>query len=288
MKKILRELTKPENSSYIVKEEIAAQFAAPFHFHQGYEFTYIVKGHGKFYGGESLLNFTEGDLYLFGIGFPHYFINDKSFIKSGELAHSIVVQFGDDFLSGNFYLQPEFLTVKALLKTAHLGIKIKKPSASLKKLMLDAPKNRGLKGLINLLGILDAVATLKEHETITISAGTFENSLITKRKADKLDDIYKYVLENFKDQITNQKAASLAFMNESAFCRYFKRRTKKTLSQFVNHVRVTHAIHLLAEEDMSISKVCFECGFANLSYFNRQFKAVTGKTPYTYRKEFSR
>ncbi|MFC0512978.1 helix-turn-helix domain-containing protein [Mucilaginibacter angelicae] len=287
MKKILRELSKPKNSSYIVKEEIAAQFAAPFHFHQGYEFTYIVKGHGKFYGGDSILNFTEGDLYLFGIGFPHYFINDKSFLKSGELAHSIVIQFGDDFLGGNFYLQPEFLPVKALLKTAHLGIKVTPPNDQLKKMMLDAPKSFGLKGLINLLGILDAVATLKDDETITISTDIFENSLITQKKEHKLDDVYRYVLENFKEQITNQKAASLAFMNESAFCRYFKRRTNKTLSQFVTHVRVTHAMHLLAEEDMSISKVCFECGFANLSYFNRQFKAVTGKTPYTYRKEFS-
>jgi AraC-like DNA-binding protein len=279
MKKILRELTKPENSSYIVKEEIATQFAAPFHFHQGYEFTYIVKGQGKFYGGDNLLNFTEGDLYLFGIGFPHYFINDKSFIESGELAHSIVIQFGDDFLGGN----PEFITVKALLKTAHLGIKVIGPGAALKKMMLDAPKKTGLKGLINLFGILETVATLKHNETIIIS----KNSLITKKKENKLDDVYRYVLENFKEQITNQKAASLACMNESAFCRYFKRRTHKTLSQFVNHVRVTHAIHLLVEEDMSISKVCFECGFVNLSYFNRQFKAVTGKTPYAYRKEFS-
>jgi AraC-like DNA-binding protein len=152
--------------------------------------------------------------------------------------------------------------------------------------MTNAPKSPGLKGLINLLGILDTVATLKKDETITISTGIFENSLITKKKENKLDDVYRYVLGNFKEQITNQKAASLAFMNESAFCRYFKRRTNKTLSQFVAHIRVTHAMHLLAEEDMSISKVCFECGFANLSYFNRQFKAVTGKTPYVYRKEF--
>ncbi len=146
MKKILRELTKPENSSYIVKEEIATQFAAPFHFHQGYEFTYIVKGHGKFYGGDNILNFTEGDLYLFGIGFPHYFINDKSLIKSGELAHSIVIQFDDNFLGGEFYLQPEFFMIKTVLKTAHLGIKITNPSTQLKRLMTDAPKTPVPKG----------------------------------------------------------------------------------------------------------------------------------------------
>jgi AraC-like DNA-binding protein len=286
MKKILRELTKSENSSYIVKEEIATQFAAPFHFHQGYELTYIVKGHGKFYGGDNLLNFTDGDLYLFGIGYPHYFINDKSFIKAGELAHSIVIQFDDDFLGNDFYLHPEFFTIKTLLKTAHLGIKITNPSIQLKRLMIDAPKTQGLKGLINLLRILETVASLKKEETTTISTDIFENSIIAKKKENKLDEVYRYVLENFKDQVTSQKAASLAFMNESAFCRYFKRRTNKTLSQFVNHVRVTHAIHLLTEGDMSISKVSFECGFDNLSYFNRQFKTITGKTPYTYRKEF--
>ncbi len=287
MKKILRELTKSENSSYIVKEEIATQFAAPFHFHQGYELTYIVKGHGKFYGGDNLLNFTDGDLYLFGIGYPHYFINDKSFIKAGELAHSIVIQFDDDFLGSDFYLQPEFFTIKTLLKTAHLGIKITNPSIQLKRLMIDAPKTQGLKGLINLLRILETVASLKKEETATISTDIFKNSIIAKKKENKLDEVYRYVLENFKEQVTSQKAASLAFMNESAFCRYFKRRTNKTLSQFVNHVRVTHAIHLLTEGDMSISKVSFECGFDNLSYFNRQFKTITGKTPYTCRKEFS-
>ncbi|HTF28306.1 MAG TPA: AraC family transcriptional regulator [Flavitalea sp.] len=287
MKKILRDLKNPDNSSFIVKEEIASQFAAPFHFHQGYEFTYIVKGHGKFYGGDSILNFTEGDLYLFGIGFPHYFINDKTFVKSGEIAHSIIIQFGENFLGGEFYLKPEFSGVRALLKTAYLGIKVIKPSLQLKKLLLDAPKNAGLKGLIILLRIMEMVSSLKKEELTIVSSEVFENSIITNKKENKLDEVYQYVLKNFKEQITTQKASSLAFMNESAFCRYFKRRTNKTLSQFVNHTRVTHAMHLLAEEDMSISKVCFECGFANLSYFNRQFKAVTRKTPYAYRKEFS-
>lgn len=286
MKRVFHELSKSENSSYIVKEEIAAQFAAPFHFHKGYELTYIVKGHGKFYGGDSILNFTGGELYFFGIGFPHYFINDKSFIGSGEIAHSITIQFGDEFLDGDFYLQPEFAKVKALLKSAHRGIKVIDPNAQLGKMMLDAPQISGLKGLINLLGILDCIASTNDDGKITISTDLFENSLVARKKEQKLDDVYRYVLENFKEHITNQKAASLACMNESAFCRYFKRRTNKTLSQFVSHVRVTHAMHLLAAEDMSISKVCFECGFTNLSYFNRQFKAVTGKTPFTYRKDF--
>jgi AraC-like DNA-binding protein len=287
MKRVLRELPKSENSSFIIKEEIAVQFAAPFHFHKGYELTYIVKGQGKFYGGDNLLNFVEGDLYLFGIGFPHYFINEKSFVESGNLAHSIVIQFGEDFLGHHFYSKPEFEAIKALLKTAHWGIKVVKPAERLKKLLFEASQNEGLKALIIILQLLDIISTLKKEELMIISSGSFENSMLSGKKEDKLEEVYKYVFENFKNGINVQQAASLAFMNESAFCRYFKRRTNKTLSQFVNHVRVTHAIHLLVEEDMSISKVCFECGFDNLSYFNRQFKSITGKTPFAYRKKFS-
>ncbi|MES1225708.1 MAG: AraC family transcriptional regulator, partial [Bacteroidota bacterium] len=63
--------------------------------------------------------------------------------------------------------------------------------------------------------------------------------------------------------------------------------TNKTLSQFTNNVRITHAISLLAEKGVSVSNICFECGFDNLSYFNRQFKAITGKTPLDYRKDFA-
>jgi AraC-like DNA-binding protein len=91
-------------------------------------------------------------------------------------------------------------------------------------------------------------------------------------------------LENFKEDITSKKAASLAYLNEAAFCRYFKRQTKKTFSQFVNQVRITHAISLLQDKNLSVGDVCYECGFNTLSYFNRQFKVIINKSPLEYRK----
>jgi hypothetical protein len=70
--------------------------AAPFHFQHGYKFTLIVKGLGEFYMGDRLMNFTDCDIY-FGIGFPHYFVNNKAFLQSGESGHSIAIQFSEDF-----------------------------------------------------------------------------------------------------------------------------------------------------------------------------------------------
>lgn len=287
LKKILRELLITPNKSFLIKEEIAAQFSGPFHFHKGYELTFIVSGQGKFYGGDRLMNFRAGSLFLFGIGFPHYFVNENNFIESGGVAHSIVVQFDKDFLGHDFYLKPEFKTVKELLKNSDRGMIISKPSPEIKKLIRDLPNQTGLKALIGLLQLLEGISTVKKTGMHIISQNIQKSFKIRGETENRLDTVYKYVLENFKEDVNTKTAASLAFMNEAAFCRYFKRRTSKTLSQFINAVRITHALYLLAEQDISITDLCFECGFGNLSYFNRQFKSITGKTPLKYRKELS-
>lgn len=286
MKKVFRELPASADSSFIVKQERALQFAAPYHFHHGYEFTYIVKGNGKFYGGDRLMNFKEGDIYFFGPGFAHYFVNDTSFVQAGEPAHSIIVQFGETLPGWDFFLKPEFKVVKELMKSAHLGIKIKKTNAQAQILLSELTKHNGLKALILFFQLLDTVSTLPKKDVMTISLTSYKSSL-NNADVDKLEPVYQYVLENFKEDVNTKTAASLACMNEAAFCRYFKRRTKKTLSQFVNNVRITHATYLLSEKNVSIAEVCFECGFDNLSYFNRQFKLITGKTPFTFRKDLS-
>lgn len=286
MKKILRDLSLTSNASFLIKEEIASQFAGPFHYHHDYEFAYIVKGYGKFYGGDQVLNFKAGDVFLFGIGFPHYFINDQSFIETGELAHSIVIQFSADFLGHDFYVKPEFKAVKELLKKSNKGLVFLHQTEELKNYIYQITKLSGLKALITLLQLLEIVSSLPTENYSFISSDTFQNSVRTNQNEERLESVYQYVLEKFKEDVSTKEAAAIAFMNEAAFCRYFKRRTGKTLSQFTNHVRVTHAIFLLSENEISVSNVCFESGFDNLSYFNRQFKSIVGKTPLDYRKTF--
>jgi AraC-like DNA-binding protein len=284
MKKVLQELTKSQNASIIVKEEIAAQFAAPFHFHKGFEFTYIVKGRGKFYGGNRLLNFNSGELYLFGVGFPHLFVNEKSFVESGEAGHSVIIQFDEDLFSHDFALIPEFNLVKAILKMSCWGIKIARPNVELQKHISAITQKKGLQIIISLLQIFDIISTIPKSDITIIASDALKNTKLSSHYDGRLAPVFQYVLAHFKNKITTQKAASLVFMNEAAFCRYFKRRTNKTLSQFVNHIRITHALYLLSEKTKSISDICYECGFENLSYFNRQFKTITGKTPLHYRQ----
>lgn len=281
MKTFFRELPPSVDSSFIVKEEKNIQFAAPFHFHDGYEFTLIVKGYGKFYGGNQIMNFCEGEIYFFGPQFPHYFVNEKSFIQSDEIGHSISIQFQKDFLGKKIFQKPEFKKVESLLQLSHSGIKLSLASKEIIELFTKILNQQGIKRIILMLELLDIASSLKNNQLILLSSAT---STIPDNDFSKLDIVYRYVLRNFKEDINSKEAASLACLNQAAFCRYFKRHTKKTFSQFVNHVRINHATSLLLKNEKSIIDICFECGFNNLSYFNRQFKQFTNKSPLNYRK----
>jgi AraC-like DNA-binding protein len=100
-----------------------------------------------------------------------------------------------------------------------------------------------------------------------------------------MNDVYDFVMKNFKKEISLNEVAGVAAMNPHAFCRFFKSRTQRSLTQFINEVRIGHACKLLNDKNESISQVAFECGFNNLSNFNRSFKIVKNTTPRTYRKE---
>src|SRR3546814_19765672 len=94
-----------------------------------------------------------------------------------------------------------------------------------------------------------------------------------------MSTIYDYILQNFTDEIVLDDIARQAHISPSGFCRYFKARTKRTLKEFVNDLRVNYACQLLEENQHNITKICFKAGFNNISNFNRRFKEINGITP---------
>ncbi|MEM8765568.1 MAG: AraC family transcriptional regulator, partial [Bacteroidota bacterium] len=97
--------------------------------------------------------------------------------------------------------------------------------------------------------------------------------------------VFNHVKQNFKEDISLDEMADMVSMTVPSFCRYFKKITNKTFTQFVNEYRLVHASKLLAEQPMSITQVCFESGFNNFSHFNKSFKAFTGQNPSEYRNQ---
>jgi len=284
MKMIFQQISSPGDSSFILKEYYQPQFTAPLHFHHAYELIYIVKSYGKFYGENRIMNFQEGDIYLFGPEFAHCFYNEKSFVDTGEMAHSLVVQFSPDFLGKDFFEKPELRKIKKMLEASKLGMKIAEPDERLHSLFKKLKTDTLMDSLLTLLNLLDLLSAQKNSKISFITLKK-EKNLHSEKDSEKMESIVKYIMDNFSENVSLKDAASTACLNEAAFCRYFKRRTKKTFSQFVNEVRIAHATHLLSTKRIAIAEVCYKCGYNNISYFNRQFQLIMGKTPLKYRME---
>ena len=100
----------------------------------------------------------------------------------------------------------------------------------------------------------------------------------------RLNKVHEFTLSNYKREITLQEVAELSHLSVTSFCRYFKMMTRKTYSDFLNEIRISHACRLLIEDKMTIEVICFECGFQNISNFFRHFKKITGMTPLVYKR----
>jgi AraC-like DNA-binding protein len=271
-----------ENSLFHHQEFIQPRFTSPFHLHDEFELIVIIKSHGKLYVGNNVTNFNDGDLFLFAPGLPHCFYNTRGYGKGIELSHAVVVFFKRDFLGSNFFDKTEVTQLNRLIKKSEFGVQISNPSRTLIERIIMLNQKKNLEKLGDFLLVLNELAGKKNIKLLSsensLSAASLSESKVIK-------DVYKYVAENFLKEITFSTAASVANMQKAAFCRYFKRKTKKKFTEFVNETRIMHARKLLAETDKTIIEVAFACGYENTSYFNRQFKLCCNTSPTGFRDQ---
>jgi len=99
----------------------------------------------------------------------------------------------------------------------------------------------------------------------------------------RLTKCLSYLLEHFDEKIELDKMADIANMTPNSFCRYFKKRTEKTFSEFLIYLRISKACRLLMESDKTVIEIAFEVGFSSLSNFNDHFKKIKKVNPRTFR-----
>ncbi|MEO1099967.1 MAG: AraC family transcriptional regulator, partial [Bacteroidota bacterium] len=146
------------------------------------------------------------------------------------------------------------------------------------------PKHDPFDRLLKILAILKELAKSEEYTVLNVDGYAME---IEPRDSKRINKVYDFVRDNFQRQISLDEIADVVSMTEPAFCRYFKKLSGKTFTQFVNEYRLVHASKLLSERPDNITDICFECGFNNFSHFNKLFKAFTGKSPSRYRNEMT-
>ena len=136
--------------------------------------------------------------------------------------------------------------------------------------------------LLSILNILNTLSTSTEMKVLNAEGFSMETEV---KDNDRINKVFNHVKQHFKEDISLDEMADMVSMTVPSFCRYFKKITNKTFTQFVNEYRLVHASKLLAEQSMSITQVCFESGFKKFYHFNKSFKAFTGQNPSEYRNQ---
>ena len=106
------------------------------------------------------------------------------------------------------------------------------------------------------------------------------------RKLDTFHRIVQYIDKHYNEEMNVTMLADRFFMSPSYFAHFFKQKAQKSVIQYVNEVRMTHARSFLEREEMSVGEIADCCGFGDFNYFSRKFKEITGMTPTEYRRSY--
>lgn len=286
MKPLLRKVDTSHNYSFSVREDIYPYFDSHWYYHPEIELTMMRHGRGMQFVGDSIGRFNQGDIVLLGSNLPHLWKSDDNYFQGdpGLKVEAVVVHFTEDFWGRQFLELPEMKHVRELLESAKRGIKVTgKTQDMLHDKMESMLHVGGARRIEFLIWMLNLIATSKEY-TLLSSVGFAPPA--SHVHSERIHQIYTYTFDNFHEEISVKKAAAAANISPNYFCRYFKSQTNKTYWDFLLEVRIGYACKLLLENKLSVSEICYSCGFNNLSNFNRQFRSITGKAPLEYQREY--
>ncbi len=275
-------LTLSESSPLKARFYDYSHFTYPWHFHSEYEIISFREGAGTRFVGNSMERFAAGDILLIGSNLPHYMKSDEAYHTDDTLrVRGTIIQFEKNFMHHSISYYPHFVKIKHLLQESLQGICFPAGCSSrLMELVETIPTQAGIDQITSFLQLLKEMSEIHPRQVISTSDVVPDAGY----DASRIDKILSYLNKNYTRDIDLPEIASIAAMNPTAFCRFFKNKTGKSFKNYVLDMRIAYACKLLVMDDINISQVSTECGFETISHFNNSFKKSTGNTPSQYRK----
>jgi AraC-like DNA-binding protein len=250
-----------------------------WHFHPEYEIVFVEGASGTRHIGDHISRYHNDDLVFIGPNIPH--LNFDYGVKT--TCETIVVQMKEDFLGKEFLQAPEMSAIRELFEKAKFGLSFPGETKRivgerLKKLI----RLSHFEQLMELLHIFQILATSEKD----ILNSRPVSSEANRKDKGRMEKIYQYVEERYRDKPDLKELSKWCNLSAAAFCRYFKKMTKMTFTEFVNQYRVTQAKKLLLQQH-TVTEACYQSGFDNLSHFNKTFKKLVGENPSKFKKRES-
>lgn len=279
------QIPKSQKEFVRYQEDRGNHFYDKLHQHPQWQLTLIEAGKGQFLSGDYVGRFQSGDVFLVGENVPHVFRSDPEYFE----VQSDITSFGKTIFFDFQALGKALDEIEDLqdLKKFHdrTGTCFRVLGESREKVIRIFEVFGQSSGLNRLQMAFELLALVQNDsdELQTLNQNPINLSL-SERDGNRMDQVIQFLLQERNRPISLQEVAAKANMSKEAFCRFFKLRTRKTFTQYLQQLRINEAQKLLLETDLSISTIAFQVGFENLSYFNRAFKSIIGVTPRDLRK----
>ncbi|MFM1820645.1 MAG: hypothetical protein RLZZ402_1004 [Bacteroidota bacterium] len=249
-----------------------------WHFHPEIELVYVEADKGIRHIGEHISTYEGCDLALIGSYIPH--LNFDYGVKA--TVETVVIQFPETYFESGLIRIPELKKVVELMERAKTGLAFTGETKRIAGIRLKKLQHLGrFHQFMELMSIFQFLAESEEY--VNLDVRPISSQTILKQQ-ERMHRIHQFVETNFQKPIDTQQIANEVNLSLPAFCRYMKKTTKLTYTDFVNQYRIQYAKKLLIQ-DKNVTEACFESGFESLSYFNRIFKKWTGETPSGFRKQ---
>jgi AraC-like DNA-binding protein len=252
------------------------------HLHPEYEIVLNITGNGTRVAGDSVELFDRYDLVMYGPDLNHFW----NFYRKDETdtgKHAIMLHFRRDSLGDGLLGQFELTELRQLLDDADRGISFPPETGeAAEEPMRRLLSETGMKKMVSLFRLLEILCSAPRHKKLAGDRGVANHEITDSR----LTDVCSFVRDNFYRAIPVKEVASVARMSPHSFSRYFSRSTGSGFVDYVNQVRTNKACYLLRETEHQINEIVFECGFATVSNFNKQFRKHAGMSARDYRAQY--
>lgn len=282
---IIREITPlSDKDCFYIAERYKTEFTYPIHNHAEYELNFTEHAAGvRRIVGDSAEIIGDYDLVLItGKELEHVWEQHECTSKQ---IREITIQFSSDLFFKSFINKNQFDSIRRMLEQAQKGLCF--PMSAILKVysLIDklASEEQGFYAVIKFLSILYELSLCEDARTLSSSSFAKIGLTSDSRRVQRVQD---YINEHYREEIRLNHLADIAGMTPVSFSRFFKLRTGKNLSDYIIDIRLGFAARLLVDSTESIAEICYDCGFNNLSNFNRIFKKKKGCVPKEFRENY--
>ena len=287
MPALLTEITPlSEKDCFYIVERHKSEFLFPLHTHRDFELNFIENGRGvRRVVGDSVEEIGDYELTLVaGESLAHAWEQGSC---TNPDVREVTIQFAPELFSPELLGKNQFSSIRKMLARANHGLTFSLKTIMKVYSMLDilASQTERFEQFLCFLKILNELSLADDSRVLASTAFAKVDGDVESRRIHK---VKQHIHEHYSEEIRLEELASLAGMSTSAFCRFFKTHTGRTVMDYVIDIRLGNAARLLVDTTAPISEICWQCGFNNLSNFNRIFKAKRGYTPRDFRTLFKK